>query len=60
MMTKLIGRVRKAGASFVPRLFNNTVLERLAPWRALLPFSDQRHGFAARRAGRTLPPTLGH
>ena len=34
---KLIGRVQKAKASFVVRLFNNTVLERLAPARALSP-----------------------
>jgi hypothetical protein len=32
---KLIRRVRKAGASFVLRLFHNTVLERLAPARTL-------------------------
>ena len=32
---KLIGRVLKAGASFVLRLYNNTVLERLEPARTL-------------------------
>jgi len=38
---KLIGRVQKAKASFVLRLFNNTVLERLEPARALSPTDRQ-------------------
>jgi hypothetical protein len=40
---KLIGRVQKAKASFVLRLFNNTVLERLEPARALSP-TDREAG----------------
>lgn len=39
----LIGRVRKAKASFVLRLFNNTVLARLAPARTLSQ-TDQQAG----------------
>jgi hypothetical protein len=38
---KLIGRVQKAKASFVLRLFNNTVLERLEPARPLSPADRQ-------------------
>lgn len=38
---KLLGRVQKAQASFVLRLFNNTVLERLEPARALRPADRQ-------------------
>jgi DDE family transposase len=38
---KLIGRVQKAKASVVLRLFNNTVLERLEPARALSPADRQ-------------------
>jgi hypothetical protein len=38
---KLLGRVQKAGASFVLRLFNNTVLERLATARVLSPADRQ-------------------
>jgi hypothetical protein len=38
---KLIGRVLKAKASFVLRLFNNTVLERLEPARVLTPADRQ-------------------
>lgn len=38
---KLIGRVQKAKASFVLRLFNNTVVERLEPARALSPADRQ-------------------
>ena len=41
---KLIGRVLKAKASLVLRLFNNTVLDRLEPARGLTPADRQAAG----------------